>query len=78
MEGEREEKSGEGMDAPGAGIPQNFWARTATAFSRGILKFQYWEVASSCPVGMGLLMGCGTWALWHCPLPEKFLIFLLK
>jgi hypothetical protein len=22
--------SGEGMDAPGAGPPQNFWARTAT------------------------------------------------
>ena len=24
-------RGGEGMDAPGAGPPQNFWARTATA-----------------------------------------------
>ena len=41
----------------------------------------YWEVVSPPTVGMGLLMGCGTWALPHVvvvPLPEKFLIFPLK
>jgi hypothetical protein len=40
-----------------------------TRFSRGIFKFQYWEVASSCPVGMGLLKGC---ALGHCPSHKNF------
>jgi hypothetical protein len=39
-----------------------------THFSIAIFKFQYWEVASSSIVGTGLLMGYGTWALWHCPL----------
>jgi hypothetical protein len=42
-----------------------------------MFEFQYWKVASSCPVGMGLLMGCGTWALWHCP-SQQISDFLLK
>ena len=33
-------------------------------FSRELFKFQYWEVASPSPVGMGLVIGCG--ALGHC------------
>jgi hypothetical protein len=34
-------RGGEGMDAPGAGPPQNFWARTATGFQQSCDRLFY-------------------------------------